>query len=212
MSGISIADSIVMGRKPKDPNADVIASINDLKTAITGDLGSISSSSPINLGREALRDIRRSKKQYAASEIPDLFQRYQQDVAYGRRTPAEAQAAYEAAAFGAGVTEGTVKKAGRLGAMQQGLPQAESYQKYRPFFDITSQQLLGRPMGDSEYNAYVGALQGMGITNPSDVASSFGKMLTTSDEYTNRLYRFKPAASPVTMNRMGTEMYNQMFG
>ena len=67
-------------------------------------------------------------------------------------------------------------------------------------------------MGDDEYNAYVGALQGMGITNPSDVAASFGKMLTTSDEYTNRMYRFKPTGSSVTLNRLGTDMYNKMFG
>ena len=88
MSGNPIWEQIAAGRQAQEsPNADIIAKLDELTKAVTGDLGNISSSSPISLGRQAVHDIRKGINRYAATEIPDLFTRYKEDIALGRITP-----------------------------------------------------------------------------------------------------------------------------
>jgi hypothetical protein len=53
----------------------------------------------------------------------------------------------------------------------------------------------------------------MGISNPADVAATFGKYLTTSDEYKSRQYRFKPDAPKLNQDSAAfAQMLNTTFG
>ncbi len=164
---------------------------------------------PAKYGVKAIKDIEKGTKQYKTEELPDLLQRFQYDIAEGRLTPQQASTAYEAAARGAGQIEGTIQKASKLARTQAGVPSAEGYQRYTPFFQQTAQQMLGRTLSDPEVQNYVSSFQGLGVSNPADVAATFGKFLTTSDEYQARQYRFKPETSK--LNTGGAEAFGKML-
>jgi hypothetical protein len=169
---------------------------------------------PARYGVKAIKDIEKTGKEYKTEQLPALFDRYLTDIAEGRLTPSQASTAYEAAARGAGQLEGTIEKASKLARSQAGVPSAEKYIRYTPFFQQTAQQMLGRTLSDPEIQNYVGAFQGMGISNPADVAATFGKYLTTSDEYKSRQYRFKPAEMPTFKadSAAFAQMLNTTFG
>lgn len=169
---------------------------------------------PARYGVQAIKDIEKTRKEYKKEQLPELFDRYLTDIAEGRLTPSQASTAYEAAARGAGQLEGTIKQASRLARSQAGVPSAKKYTRYTPFFQQTAQQMLGRTLSDPEIQNYVGAFQGMGISDPADVAATFGKYLTTSDEYKNRQYRFKPAEMPTVKEDSAAfaQMLNTTFG
>jgi hypothetical protein len=186
--------------------------LNYLKGDEYGSLGG--GFNPAKYGVKAIKDIEKGTKQYAATELPDLFARFQSDIAEGRLTPEQGSTAYEAAARGAGQLEGTIQKASKLSQMEAGVPSAKKYQRYTPFFQQTAQQMLGRTLSDPEIQNYVSSFQGLGVSNPSDVAATFGKLLTTSDEYKSRQYRFKPpapASKPMDPTAFAN-MLNTSFG
>lgn len=168
---------------------------------------------PARYGVKAIKDIEKTGKEYKTEQLPALFDRYLTDIAEGRLTPSQASTAYEAAARGAGQLEGTIEKASKLARSQAGVPSAEKYTRYTPFFQQTAQQMLGRTLSDPEIQNYVGAFQGMGISNPADVAATFGKYLTTSDEYKSRQYRFKPDMPKLNQDSAAfAQMLNTTFG
>lgn len=172
---------------------------------------------PARYGVKAIKDIEKTEKQYGKDVIESglLFDRYLTDIAEGRLTPEQASSAYESAARGAGAfDQDTFKQASKLSRQAAGVPSAEKYTRYTPFFQQTAQQMLGRTLSDPEIQNYVGAFQGMGISNPADVAATFGKYLTTSDEYKNRQYRFKPAEMPTLKadSSAFAQMLNTTFG
>lgn len=215
MAGNSVWEQIAFGRQKEDPSAGLAKSIADLTTYLKGDEAGVASSSPISLGRKAIRDIKKGRNQYAATEIPDLFSRYQTDIQAGRLTPAEASAAYEAAARGAGVTSGVVKKAGELAAAMPGIPSKQLYERYVPFMQQSAQDLLGRQFSRPEIENYISSMQGLGVTNPLDVASTVGKLLTTGEEYqdrqTARTYRYTPRSGMPTADTSATEAFQRML-
>jgi len=164
---------------------------------------------PAKYGVKAIKDIEKGTKEYGREELPDLFERFQLDIAEGRLTPQQASTAFEAASRGAGQIEGTIKKASKLARAQAGVPSAKQYERYTPFFQQTAQQMLGRTLSEPEIQNYVSSFQGLGISNPSDVATTFGKFLTTGDEYRMRQYRFKPDMP--TLNTGGAEAFAKML-
>ena len=164
---------------------------------------------PAKYGVKAIKDIEKGTKEYGREELPDLFERFQLDIAEGRLTPQQASTAFEAASRGAGQIEGTIKKASKLARAQAGVPSAKQYERYTPFFQQTAQQMLGRTLSEPEIQNYVSSFQGLGVSNPSDVATTFGKFLTTGDEYRMRQYRFKPDMP--TLNTGGAEAFAKML-
>ena len=157
---------------------------------------------PARYGVKAIKDIEKSGKQYKTEQLPALFDRYLTDIAEGRLTPSQASTAFESASRGAGdFSKEVIEKASKLSRTQAGVPSADKYTRYTPFFQQTAQQILG-------------SFQGMGISNPADVAATFGKYLTTSDEYKNRQYRFKPAETPTFKpdSAAFAQMLNTTFG
>lgn len=158
------------------------------------DIGGGVSGSPIQLGRKTIKDIKKAGKEYRTSELPDLFKRFQEDVASGYMTPRQASTAYESAARGAGQIEGTIQQARKLAKMQGGVPSAEKYQRYFAPMQLASEQLIGQPLSEGELKNYVAAFQGMGLSpeNASDVMGTFGKMLTSSRKYRENEVIFRP--------------------
>lgn len=69
--------------------------------------------------------------------------------------------------------------------------------------------MLGRTFTEPEIQNYVSTFRGMGIKNPNDVSAAFGKMLTTSDEYLDRQYRFRPDMP--TFGNEGVKAFQQML-
>lgn len=170
---------------------------------------------PARYGVKAIKDIEKTGKQYKTEQLPALYERYSTDVAEGRLTPAQASTAFESASRGAGdFSKEVIEKASKLSRAQAGVPSADKYTRYTPFFQQTAQQMLGRTLSDPEIQNYIGSFQGMGISNPADVAATFGKYLTTSDEYKNRQYRFKPAETPTFKpdSAAFAQMLNTTFG
>ena len=164
---------------------------------------------PAKYGVKAIKDTEKGTKEYKKKELPDLFERFQLDIAEGRLTPQQASTAYEAAARGAGQIEGTVKQSSKLARARAGVPSAKQYRRYTPFFQQTAQQMLGRTLSEPELQNYVSSFQGLGISNPNDVATTFGNFLTTGDEYRMRQYRFKPDMP--TLNTGGAEAFAKML-
>lgn len=194
MAGISIADQIAAGRKPESPTAGLEAKFDEFLNFVRGEdiEGAYSSSgSPIMMGRQAARDIRKGLSSFRQEELPDLFRMYQEDINAERLTPMEARYAYANAARAAGAKDYT-EKAAELGKMPRGMTNREQYQRYIPFMQQSASDLLGRTFSQPEIENYISSLQGLNITNPADVASSIGKIITTGDEYKLRQYRFKP--------------------
>lgn len=170
---------------------------------------------PARYGVKAIKDIEKTGKQYETEQLPALFNRYLTDIAEGRLTPSQASTAFESASRGAGdFSKEVIEKASKLSRTQAGVPSADKYTRYTPFFQQTAQQMLGRTLSDPEIQNYIGSFQGMGISNPADVAATFGKYLTTSDEYKNRQYRFKPAETPTFKpdSAAFAQMLNTTFG
>lgn len=171
---------------------------------------------PARYGIKAIKEIEKSGKDFGKEAIDSgaLFDRYLTDIAEGRLTPDQASAAYESAARGSGrFGEETIKQASKLSRQAAGVPSPEKYTRYTPFFQQTAQQMLGRTLSDPEIQNYVGAFQGMGISNPADVAATFGKYLTTSDEYKSRQYRFKPETPKLNQDSGAfAQMLNTTFG
>lgn len=194
MAGISARDQILFGRRdnPSAQFGQLSSRFDDLLSYLKGDdIGGVSGS-PIQLGRSVIKDVKKGEKLYRREELPDLFGRYVRDVGSGQLSPAEASAAYEAAARGAGQIKGTIRKAEKLARLTPGAPSEDLYARYTPFFQGTGQAMLGRTFSEPEIKNYVSTLRGMGIKDPGDVSAAFGKLLTTSDEYRTRQYRFKP--------------------
>ena len=214
MAGTSIIDqSRMFGKQQPDDIATQFGALStkfdDLLTYLKGgEIGGVSGS-PIQLGRSVIKDIKKGAKTYRTEELPDLYNRYIKDVGAGRLTPSQASAAYEAAARGAGQIEGTVKKAGELADLLPGAPSAKQYERYTPFFQGTAQSMLGRTFTEPEIQNYISTFRGMGIKDPGDVSAAFGKLLTTSDEYQARQYRFKPEMP--TLNTGGAEAFAKML-
>lgn len=198
-----------------DQFAKLLEQQQQLIDAIKGEdsLGGLSGLNPAKYGVKAIKDIERTGKEYRTEELPALYDRFLTDIAEGRLTRAQASSAYEAAARGAGQIKGTIEKASKLARAQAGVPSAKEYTRYTPFFQQTAQQMLGRTLSDPEIQNYVGAFQGMGISNPADVAATFGKYLTTSDEYKSRQYRFKPDMPKMNQDSEAfAQMLNTTFG
>lgn len=191
MAGNTVAEMNAFRRREESPTAGLESKFDELLGYLKGDDVGGTSGSLIQLGRQAIKNTKKSTKEFRG-ELPDLFTQFQGDVLSGRMTPQQAANAYLAASRGAGEIKGSVAKSGQLAGLQQGIPAAEDYKRFRPFMDISSQQLLGKPLSDAEYQNYVSAFQGMGITNPQDVAASFGKMLTTSRDYRANEVIFRP--------------------
>lgn len=212
MSGIPVSDYFAFNQEKPSPTAGLETKIGELVSYLKGeDVNGGVSGSPIELGRQAIRDIRKGKKGFAAEEVPAYYNYLAQGIGQGRITPGEATESYVSAARGAGITKGVYEKAGELAELTQGLPKKESYERYKPFMELATQQMLGRQMSQPEYQSYVGAMQGMGITNPADVAASYGKMLSTSDEYLSKQYKFTPIGGAPKINRSGTQAFQQML-
>lgn len=212
MSGIPVSDYFAFNQEKPSPTAGLEAKIGELISAYRGeDIDGGVSGSPIELGRQKLRGINKGIKGFAAEEVPAYYNYLAQGIGQGRIPKAEGIESYISAARGAGVTKGVYEKAGKLAELTEGVPQRESYERYKPYMQLATQQMLGRQMSQPEFQSYVGAMQGMGITNPNDVAASYGKMLSTSDEYTRRQYRFAPKGGMPTLNQAGTEAFQKML-
>jgi len=176
-----------------------------------GDLGGVSGS-PIQIGRKAIKGIQKGEK-VARQDLPNYYQSLVSDIQYGALSPAQAASAFEARALGLGQIEGTAQKASKLRRMPAGAPSVESYDRYSPFFQMSAQQTLGRTLSEPELQNYVSAFRGLGIKDPAAVTSTFGKMLTTSDEYLNRQYRFKPEMPKLQQDSQAfAQLLNTSFG
>lgn len=198
---------------PKDTQGQQFSELSDKFSQLLdylkgGDIGAVSGS-PIELGRSVIKDIKKGQKEYRASELPSLYSRYERDISANRISPEQASAAYEAAARGAGQTKGVIETASRLAERLPGAPSEKLYERYTPFFQGTAQSMLGRTFTEPEIQNYVSMFRGMGIKNPNDVSAAFGKMLTTSDEYLDRQYRFRPDMP--TLGNEGVKAFQQML-
>lgn len=204
MAGNTSAEINAFRQKQESPTAGLESKFDELLSYLKGDDVGGTSGSLIQLGRRGIKDIKKGVKEFRG-ELPDLYTQFQGNVLSGRMTPEQAANAYLAASRGAGEIKGSVAKAGKLAGLQQGIPAAEDYARFRPFMDISAQQLLGKPLSDADYQNYVSAFQGMGITNPQDVAASFGKMLTTSRDYRANEVIFRPEVIEEKMLKSKTE-------
>ena len=186
----------------ESPTAGLEAKFDEFLNYMRGDdiTGGVSGS-PIQLGRKALKDVQGAMAT-SKEELPDLFQSLGNKIATGRMSREEASNAFEMASRAVG-GKNTYKRADKLAGMTQGVAPASKYDPYRSFMNVSTEQMLGRQLSDPEFKNYVSAFQGMGITNPADVAASFGKMLTTSDEYKNRQFRFTPKNAGMTVDYGG---------
>lgn len=204
MADNRIAVMNAFGQKQESPTAGLESKFDELLSYLKGDDVGGTSGNLIQLGRQGIKNIKKGTKEFRG-ELPDLYTQFKGNVLSGRMTPEQAANAYLAASRGAGQIKGSVAKSGKLAGLQQGIPAAEDYARFRPFMDISAQQLLGKPLSDSDYQNYVSAFQGMGITNPQDVAASFGKMLTTSRDYRANEVIFRPEVIEEKMLKSKTE-------
>jgi hypothetical protein len=220
MAGTSIIDQErAFGRKedPAEQFSTLSTKFDDLLNYLKGDDIGGASGSPLQLGRSAIKDIKKGITQYRKEELPDLFNRFITDVTAGRLTPGQASSAYEDAARSANQIAGTTKRAGQLANLTAGMPSAEKYQRYLAPMQLASQQLTGKALSDEESKNYIAALQGMGVSpeNPSDVMGTFGKMFTTSRGYRENEVVFRPevvSKAIPELNRAGTAAFAQMLG
>lgn len=212
MAGTSIIDQErALGQKDDlgTQFGELSAKFEDLLNYLKGgDIEGVSGS-PIQIGRSAIKQIKTGTKQYKQQELPDLFDRYVKDVSAGRLSPSQASAGYEAAARSANQIEGTVKRAGQLADLLPGAPSVQQYERYTPLLQGSAQAMLGRTLSEPEIENYVSTLRGMGIKDPGAVSAAIGKFLTTSDEYLDRQYRFRPEMP--TLNTGGAAAFQQLL-
>jgi hypothetical protein len=176
-----------------------------------GDIGGVSGS-PIQIGRKSIKDIQKAEKA-GRKELPDYFQSLLEDVQYGSLSPSQAASAYESRARGLGEVEGVSKATSQLKRASIGAPSPEQYARYTPFFQTSAQQTLGRTLSDPELQNYVSTFRGLGVKDPAAVTAMFGKMLTTSDEYLDRQYRFKPEMPKLQQDSQAfAQLLNTSFG
>lgn len=125
--------------------------------------------------------------------LPDILQSITNQVARGQLTPEEARYSYLdlVKSTGSDLSKGLIE-AEKLSNLSMGFAPAESYNRYKPAASLAFEQLLGRNIGDAEFQNYVSAAQGLGITKGPDFQAFLGETLLSSPEYKAQAVIFDP--------------------
>lgn len=149
-------------------------------------------SDPLDIARSYIEESKGARSETKRA-LPTILTSISNQVARGQLTPEEARYSYLdlVKSVGGDLSQG-FKQAEELSNLQMGFAPAESYSRYKPAASLAFEQLLGRSIGDTEFQNYVSAAQGLGISKGADFQAFLGETLLSSPEYRKQAVIFDP--------------------